>query len=349
MSEESLFNTVFSSILSHKGVTAPLERLELEGIHDEPGFHWSNPGIKMVSAFAGGIRYPFVLKRLSEHSKREALVYKFLSEQEGFPIPRLFYDMYDDDRKEYWMVIERCVGRDFTRPEDFWEQCGLLLARIHATFWDKVDTLPGLFYIDIENERLQKAVDRLTDFLGSLVTHKIKILDNELGLSFNRLRSALDGVVRERLPELPKTGCCLLHGAFHSPEIMWREISGEYIPLGVDWERSRVGIPAEDLTFGVTNLLAKGENALFETFLDTYLSELRRHGITLDRDEVSASIRHEALVHMMGAVIPFVLQTYLRVHHDESFTEWCQWVRQDIPDTLRFLQSEIESDRIYGE
>lgn len=349
MSEEPKFFTVFASILSRNGITAPLEKLEIEGVHDEPGFHWSNPGVKMVSAFAGGKRYPFVLKRLDEHSKREALVYRFLSGQEGFPIPRLFHDMYDDDRKEYWIVIEQCVSRDFTRPEDFWKQCGLLLARIHVAFWGRVDTLPRFFYIDIETERLRKAVDSLTGFLESLSSQENEILDNELELSLSNLRSALDGVVRERLPELSRVGRCLLHGAFHSPEIMWREISGEYVPLGVDWERSKVGIPAQDLAVGVSKLLAKGEDALFAKFLDTYLSELSVHGVTLARDEILSSVRHEALAHMMAAEIPFVLQTYLRVRHDEAFTEWCQWLRQDIPDSLQFIQSEIESGRIYGE
>ena len=328
---------------------ALLEKLDVEGLREEPGFHWSNPGVKLVSAFAGGKRYSFVLKRLDEHSKREVLVYRFLSGQERFPVPRLFHDTYDDDRSEYWIVIEQCVGRDFERPEDFWEQIGLLLARIHATFWDRVDTLPDFFHTDVEPGQFPKAVDRLAGFLGSLETQETASLEKGLGLSLSSLRSALDGVNRERLPERPETGRCLLHGSFHQPEIMWRVISGEYTPVGVDWEGSRVGIPAEDLAVSVSSLLAKGENTLFETFLDTYLAELNLHGITIDRGKISASIRRQSIMHMMAAVIPFVLQTYLRVRHDEAFVEWCQWVRLEMPHSLRFLKSEIETGRIYGE
>jgi hypothetical protein len=58
--EEKLYQ-VFSSILLENGIKASLEKFDIEGVHDEPGFHWSNPGVKMVSALAGGKSYPFVL------------------------------------------------------------------------------------------------------------------------------------------------------------------------------------------------------------------------------------------------------------------------------------------------
>jgi hypothetical protein len=347
MSEEEQIYAVFSSILLENWIKAPLEKIDIEGVHDEPGFHWSNPGVKMVSALAGGKSYPFVLKTLGEHSKREILVYRFLSGQEGFPIPRLFHDVYDEDRKEYRMVIERCVGRSFFRPEDFWVQCGLLLTRIHSIFWNKVDILPDFFNAEIDTERLRKAVDRLSVFLSSLSTKEIGVLEDELGISLSNLFSVLDGVVRESLLELPGTDRCLIHGAFHQPEIMWRETSGGYIPLGVDWERCRVGTPPEDLAFSVISLLAKGENTLFNTFLDTYLSESGKYGISLDRDEVSASVRYEALIQLIAANIPFLLQTYLRVRNDKGFAEWCRWLKQDIPYSVQFIHSYIESSRIY--
>lgn len=347
MAEESAFTGVFASIISKEGITDPIDRLELEGIHDEPGFHWSNPGVKLVSAYACGQRYPFVLKRLGEHSKREVPVYRFLSVQEAVPAPKLFHDMYDDDRKEYWIIIERCVGREFDRPEDFWEQCGLLLARIHAPFWDRTDALPDFFHMDMETERLRKAVEKANGFLESLEAQEKADLEHETGFSLSSLHSVLKGVNRERLPDPPDAGHCLIHGSFHSPEIMWRDTPDGYMPVGVDWERSRAGIPAEDLAFSVNTLLAKGEDSLFGVLLDTYLSELGRHGSTLSRDSIEASICYENLVHTMSALIPFLLPTLLRVRHDEAYREWCLWARQDIPQSLRFLQSEIESGRIY--
>ena len=340
---------MFSTILSGDGITASIENLEIEGIMDEPGLHWSNPGVKQASVYAGGTCHQFVVKRLGEHSKREILVYRFLSAQKGFPIPRLYHDVYDDNTQEYWMVIERCVGRQFTNTGDFYEQCGLLLARIHAPFWDKTDTLPDFFQTRKETRRLPKAIDRLSAFIESLSKREIITLEAGLGTSIDELHSAVSKVNREYLPESLETTRCLIHGSFHPPEIMWREVPGEYTPVGVDWEGSRVGNPTEDLSFSVQNLLAKGEDTIFSDFIDTYLSELKEHGVNRDRDEISADTRHEAHVRMMSRQIPFVLQTYLRVHNDDSYAGWCRWFWQNHPDTMRFVQSEIESGRIYGE
>ncbi|UCH42138.1 MAG: hypothetical protein JSW16_04740, partial [Dehalococcoidales bacterium] len=198
MLEELKLNSVFQSILSTSGVTAPVEKLEIEGVADEPGLHWSNPGVKQVSVYADGKYHQFVLKRLGEHSKREILVYRFLSARNGFPIPRLYHDVYDEKTKEFWMVIERCAGRDFPNPGGFYEQCGLLLARIHASFWGKFDILPDFFQTKKDKERLRRAIDILTDFLGSLPEQDIVTLDKELGMSIDYLHSTLQKVPRER-------------------------------------------------------------------------------------------------------------------------------------------------------
>ena len=188
----------------------------------------------------------------------------------------------------------------------------------------------------------------MSDFLGSLSKPDIMTLDRELGVSIDYLHSTLQGVPRERLPESPGNARCLIHGSFHPPEIMWREASGEYIPVGVDWEGSRVGIPTADLAFSVPNLLAKGEDVLFDDFIDTYRSELKEHGVNFERDGISASTRHEAYIRQMSSSIPLVLRTFLRIHDDESYAGWCRWFRQNMPEEMRFMQNEIESGHIYG-
>lgn len=361
-SDDITLTKAFSSILSLEGISDPIERLEIKGLQDQPGFHWSNPGVKLVSVSAGGKCFSFVLKRLHENSKREVLVYRFLSGQEVFPIPRLFYDVYDEDRKEYWIVIEQCSEHQFPKPEDFWKQIGLLLARIHATYWDKAHTLPGFFHVDgvlidyidptvkrqsrMKTGRLQKAMDMLTGFLESLEAQEAAILKEDLGLPVSNLLSSLASVEREHLPLTPEINRCLTHGAFHPPEIVWREVADELIPVGVDWERSRAGVPGEDLRTSVNNLLAKGKEDLFATLMDTYLSEMDRHGISASREKVEASARYENMVHTMRAEIPFISRTYLNVHNNDEFTEWCRWVRQNLPDQLRFLQEEIRSYQI---
>ena len=84
--DSATLNRVFSAILSREGITAPIESLGVEGLRDEPGFHWSNPGLKAVSVIAGYRHFSYVVKRLGEHAKREVLVYRELSSYEGFPI-----------------------------------------------------------------------------------------------------------------------------------------------------------------------------------------------------------------------------------------------------------------------
>ena len=99
------------------------------------------------------------------------------------------------------MFIERCIERNFTDSKEFWAQCGLLLARIHAAFWDKVDALPEFFHVNIDKERLGKAIYELMDFMESLTSEDIATLEKDLGLSLTGLRSSLESVDGKRLPE----------------------------------------------------------------------------------------------------------------------------------------------------
>ena len=104
---------------------------------------------------------------------------------------------------------------------------------------------------------------------------------------------------------------------------MWRKTPEAYKPLGVDWEACRIGHPAEDLAFGVQNLLPKGEFMLFDIFMDSYINELAACEIHPDRENLVAVARQEALIKIMDSVIPFLLQTYMKVRKDESYEKWC--------------------------
>ncbi len=117
--DDATLTRLFSSILSLEGISAPIQRIDVNDLRDEPGFHWSNLGFKSVSVTAGNRHFPFVVKRLGKHAKGEVMVYRFLSNYQEFPIPRLFHDMYDDDKREYWIVMERCIGRSLAHKEQF--------------------------------------------------------------------------------------------------------------------------------------------------------------------------------------------------------------------------------------
>ena len=80
---------LFAAILRREGIDAPIIALDIEGFRDDPGFHWSNPGLKLATITAGGLQHPFVVKRLGHRSRREVPIYCTLSAQSDFPMPRL--------------------------------------------------------------------------------------------------------------------------------------------------------------------------------------------------------------------------------------------------------------------
>ena len=342
----AMLKGVFSTILSREGITAPIQQFDVEGLRDEPGFHWSNPGLKSVSMTAGDRQFSIVVKRLGEHAKREVLVYRALSGHEGFPIPRLFHSVYDDEKAEYWIVTERCVGRPFDCQEPFWEQCGLLLARIHAAFWRRTDALPDLFLIERAPARALTVVRKLIDFLDSLSAGDAGALSHVAGSILSELRPALARVKRERLPVAHPPAKCLIHRAFHPPEIMWRRLDEGYTPVAVDWEQARIGAPQEDFaTAG--SLLARGEDDLVQVFVGSYLDELNTHGIPLSGEECLISVRSEALLGQMETA-PWLVSQYLRKRDEATFAGWCKWVVKELPVVLGYIQRGVEEGDLYG-
>ncbi|MFW9879278.1 MAG: hypothetical protein ACFFG0_39880 [Candidatus Thorarchaeota archaeon] len=67
-----------------------IEGLKIESYYDDPGLHWSNPGVKKVSISTSGEEIELFIKVLQERSKREILVCKFLREFPNFPIPKVY-------------------------------------------------------------------------------------------------------------------------------------------------------------------------------------------------------------------------------------------------------------------
>ncbi|MBN1402102.1 MAG: aminoglycoside phosphotransferase family protein [Anaerolineae bacterium] len=332
---------VLSATLARQGITQPIDRIEVEGLRDEPGFHWSNPGLKLLTVTVGDWRGSFVVKRLGAHARREVLVYRFLADYPDFPLPRLYHSIYDEENGEYWILMERCVARPLGGQTQFWEQCGLLLARIHAAFWDHTDDLPALFHLERPPERAWTAAQKLRVFLSSLAEADRLALDQIAGQALEELRPALEHVHRERLPTEPPPDRCLIHKSFHPPEIMWRETEAGYPQVAVDWETARVGAPQEDFR-AAGGLLAQGEQGLCDVLVSTYLDELARHGIHLPRDPFWIAVRHEALLDEM-ATVPWLVAQFLRRRDDELFSVWCDWVVQEIPRLLGHIARAIKA------
>lgn len=343
--EETILKNVFSSILSNEGITTPIDRIDVEGLRDEPGFHWSNPGLKSIRVTVGETELNFVVKRLGEHSKREVLIYRFLADYPKFPMPRLFHNIYDDEKNDYWFVTERCVGRSFSKSEDFWRECGLLLARIHAIFWEKTNSLPDLFNPPRESDRALRMVENLIAFIDGLSKQEIADLPEAIGPILDDLRVTLVDVDYERLPSEPPPVKCLIHKSFHPPEIMWREVDDGFLPLAVDWETARIGAPQED--FGVIGqLLSQGEEYLVRVLLDAYLNELSKWGVSLSFSSFMADVRREAILGQLS-VAPWLVTEFLKRRDEKAFAEWSEWAAREIPCGLAYLRKGILDGDLY--
>ena len=184
MADVSELCDVLAVVLRGWGVTDSIEECVVEGLRDEPGFHWSNPGVCSVAFQAGGKQYRCVMKRLGQHSKREVPIYRFLSAFTEFPMPKLYYAMFDDVTEDYWFLMEQCFANlSATDSSVFWGEVGRILGRIHGTFWDRAHILPRIFHRRRARETLGSLLCALLTDIRSLDRRSAEIAREEIGLS----------------------------------------------------------------------------------------------------------------------------------------------------------------------
>jgi len=75
---------------------------------------------------------------------------------------------------------------------------------------------------------------------------------------------------------------------------MWRLTSGPYVPVGVDWEMSRIGRPEEDLAI-CSSLLAKGKDEIVGILMETYVSGVTSFGVPVNRQTTTMVSRRAGL------------------------------------------------------
>lgn len=336
---QRLSKQMFADILSAHGPRPEIERFRVEGFREIPGVHWSNPSLKKVVVCWEGKERHFVVKTLHEKSKREVLIYRFLSGLEHFPIPRLFHSVYDDEREAYWIVLECCEpnGESPFQKREEWERVGLLLARIHARYWNKTDRLPDLFTITHRKPPLRSVRKNMVSFLERLCANDRKVLESEIYPDLDRFVQAVGAVDDDYFSREVSAGCCLIHGAFHAPEIVTRRTPDGRVPLGVDWECARIGRPEEDLALaGSMKILSNPGKEHFESALGAYISEMRNMGAEIDKSQLVQAVLPESL-HKMMKNVPWTTGVYLARRNDETFSLWCDWFRRSMPKTLAAL------------
>ena len=193
------FNKEFFEEIISKQIDGPneIKELKIENYYDDPGLHWSNPGIKKVSITTASDEIELIIKILHEKSKREILIYRFLSQSQNFPIPKVYYTEYDDTSNVYILITEfgDNIGEwPFKEPQI--RLCGILLARIHSYFYDKINTLPDMFFQNSYYQSRYKFRDDTVSFLNSLEDNDIKIIE-KLVPNIHSLRSAIESLDNE--------------------------------------------------------------------------------------------------------------------------------------------------------
>lgn len=211
----------FKEIIS-KRINKPIEieDLSIESHYDEPGFHWSNPGIKKMTITTSSSEIELIIKILHEKSKREVLVYRFLSKFQKFPTPQVYYTEYDETSNFYILIIELGdhIGEwPFKEPQI--ELCGILLARIHSYFWDKINTIPDFFIQKSYYISRNMSKENTISFFNKLKDKDFKILE-EIYPNLNKLKQSIESLDKEFFIIEPFTNWTLIHGAFYPPEIV---------------------------------------------------------------------------------------------------------------------------------
>ena len=270
--------------------------------------------------------------------------YRIFSLFQNFPIPKVYYTEYDDTSNVYILITEfgDNIGEwPFKEPQI--RLCGILLARIHSYFYDKINTLPDMFFQNSYYQSRYKFRDDTVSFLNSLEDNDIKIIE-KLVPNIHSLRSAIESLDNEFFIIEPYTDWALIHGSFHPPEIVSKKGKGEKVPLCVDLESSRVGHPAEDI-IGITGQLANwGEPHFYDLMIESYLKEMRNHQIIIDKQALEKEIIIENIIRKVKN-LPFLWSRYLKYKDNNNFSSWIGWYEESIPKTTNEFLSDILNRR----
>lgn len=172
--------TFFEDIISKQNKRdIKIKKVRIENYFDDPGFHWSNPGIRKVTLTSNIGRIELIIKILHDRSKREILIYRFLSNYQDFPIPKVYYTEWDEENNYYVLIIEfgSTIGEwPFKEPQI--KLCALLLAKIHSFFWNKLDILPNEFFRESYYENRYKFKENAVSFMKKLKNREIELIES---------------------------------------------------------------------------------------------------------------------------------------------------------------------------
>ncbi|MFW9784844.1 MAG: hypothetical protein ACFFFB_21370 [Candidatus Heimdallarchaeota archaeon] len=215
--------TFFEDIISKQNKRdIKIKKVRIENYFDDPGFHWSNPGIRKVTLTSNIGRIELIIKILHDRSKREILIYRFLSNYQDFPIPKVYSTEWDEKNKYYVLIIEfgSTIGEwPFKEPQI--KLCALVLAKIHSFFWDKLDILPNEFFRESYYENRYKYKENAVSFMKKLKNREFELIEG-IYPNLTKLKRSIESLDSSLFTLDQNSIWTLIHGAFHPPEIISR-------------------------------------------------------------------------------------------------------------------------------
>jgi len=344
--EERFTKDFFQNLISKRTQrSTEIKNLNIESYYDEPGLHWSNPGLKKVTLSTNYGELELIIKILHERSKREVLIYRFLSKHTNFPIPNVYYTEYNENESFYVLITEfgGSIG-EWPFKEQEIKYCGVLLAEIHSYFWNKTDSLPKLFHLRNFYKNRYKFKENALNFFKNLKPSEIKIFE-EVYPNIHTLRKIIESIDEKFFKFEPYTKWTLIHGSFHPPEIIAKPGGNnkDKIPLGVDWEGSRIGHPGEDIR-GITGQIpSHGKPHYKKLMIDSYIEVMNKKEAFIDRKALEKEIIIENFIHTIK-LIPFLWGKYLKVRNDSKFSNWNNYFENAIPKNTDSVLNDMQAN-----
>jgi len=208
--------------------------------------------------------------------------------------------------------------------------------------------VPAFLHVDdvhVAPEKVEPAVRRFLDRTTAKRHAALSAVVPEVFTFF----AGLLRLDREFFDRSDPTRATLIHGALSRWEVLLRPGAPPLEPVLIDWERARLGRPAEDLASLVASLPSADRGQASEALLEGYADGLRASGVacetpTLEREMIR---RH---VLLLGRDLPQRCRLYVEREGDPDHREWCeQFVEQtarDVAEARRLLKQLAELDAV---
>jgi len=344
---EDLSAEYFSEILTRKAhKQVDVHSVAVMEYADSPNNIRGAAGLRKVDLSTSLGSLSLMVKVLSLARKREAQVWRFLSQAESMPIPEVYHVEFNSRLGNYGVITE-FIG-PFADAETWSpEICRLVgqaLARLHGRWWGKLDEAPEFLPMP-EMPAESKAEPAARRFLERLSEDAHAVLQAAVPEVFSFLVSLL------RMPseffaepkDLPRT---MIHGALDRSEILFQPGRGHVEPVLIDWESARRGRCTEDLAALLNSLPPDICAAGRDPLVNAYIEALGDAGISVQTAYLRESIDHRRVL-IAARDLPLMCLAYTERKDDPARRQWCQWfldrAGKDVAE-LRQLLSRLKGE-----